>query len=200
MRGNKLLATMFVLVVILGSAFLYSQHQRKVQVDSLRSRLETKEQQTRNAQEKVAEIKAEKVAKYSKSVLNDNSKNAKSNIDKFFTALDQWSGNQWAKRIEKAKPYATEKALNNFTGGGQQSYSEIDKRASELQANHTTSLVTSTNWYTEKSNGEVVNGLYLIKSKVTVNDDAGTNNTQLFKISYDLSSGKITKISSIDFK
>lgn len=201
MRDNRLVIALTAMVVILLGALLLSQYQKKQAIEQLNDQVKTAQTKANDESEKIDELQANKVQRYTVKSLNDRSKKAKPTVDNFFKALDQWdNGNEWSQRVSKAEKYTNDKQIvENFVGG------KGDKKANEeqaksLNANHAKQKINETHWYSEKSNGNKVTGLYLIKTTETIGGDEGTHNTQMFKVTEDLENNKITAVSPMSLE
>ncbi|MBS0953006.1 hypothetical protein ABC426_00495 [Lactiplantibacillus plantarum] len=143
----------------------------------------------------IAEIKANRVAKYSSSAINHRAEIAKKQVDGFFYAVNDWSGDNYASRYKRAKKYANAEIARKYIGGGSQK--DAQEQAQNFKANKMTSKVISTAWFTEQADSNVVTGLYLMKTRTKVDGDKGTYSEQLFMITYDLTKKAVESIEPV---
>lgn len=183
------------IVLLVGLYMTYTKGQTAAQQQQ--TKISKLQSQNGKLQAQYTQLKADKLKKYSANNLNQSSMNVKTNVDDFFKAINNWTGDNYATRGKRAKQYATEDVVKLFIGGTDDAAAAA-KQAAQLKANDTSRKISDSHWYIEKTSGEKVNGLYIVTTETSVQKTNKNRQRQIYLIGYSIPQQKITSATPVD--
>lgn len=136
----------------------------------------------------------EQVKKYSASNLISLSKESKSNIDGFFSAVFNWDASNYKDRYNNTLKYATDSTTNTMLGS-KKNYTDQDF-IKNITKNSGGQEVEESHIYMEQSNGKEISGIYSVKVK-TKSNGKYTHALQWFRFTYNVLDKKMTSIAPV---
>lgn len=189
-----------ILLVITVASIIFSvitkQHSSKVEKENSEKIISLKRDKA-DLNNQIKQLKSGNVKKYSADYLNSSSMNVKTNVDDFFKVINNWTGDNYATRSERAKKFATDEVVKLFVGGNLNK-NGAKQIATQLKTNKTTKEIVESHWFIEKTNGENVNGLYIVSTVTSVQDSNKSSQQQLYRITYNILDKKIIKAQPVD--
>lgn len=199
MKDNKnRITTIAVIVSILSIGFaLFAVYNNTKIIKSSSSTISNLKSENAELKNQITKFKKGNLKKYSADFLNKSSMNVKPNVDSFFKVINNWNGDNYATRRPRALKFASEDVVKNFVGGSSNA-NGVKQQAKQLKVNKATRKITESHWFTEKTTGENVNGLYIITTESSVQNTNTTTQQQIYLINYNILDQKITKAQPVD--
>lgn len=182
----------FAIVVVAALGFIiHGQNNENAKLQSELNK-QGNAQTTQVAKDKNAQN--EQVKKYSASNLISLSKESKSNIDGFFSAVFNWDASNYKDRYNNALKYATDSTTNTMLGS-KKNYTDQDF-IKNITKNSGGQEVEESHIYMEQSNGKEISGIYSVKVK-TKSNGKYTHALQWFRFTYNVLDKKMTSIAPV---
>lgn len=182
----------FAIVVVVALGFIiHGQNNENAKLQSELNK-QGNEQTTQVAKDKNAQN--EQVKKYSASNLISLSKESKSNIDGFFSAVFNWDASNYKDRYNNTLKYATDSTTNTMLGS-KTNYTDQDF-IKNITKNSGGQQIEESHIYMEQSNGKEISGIYAVKVK-TKSNGKYTHSLQWFRFTYNVLNKKMTSIAPV---
>lgn len=194
-RKSLAIVTIIFVIILAGMLLLIkSNNDQKQQVQQDLNRLESKNKELGNNNDK---IKNNQVSKYSASNLINLSEDSKNNINGFFKAVYNWNGHNYSDRYNNSLKYATDSTVHTMLGDKNNFSKEKDSDfVTNAIKNNMGQNVEDSHIFMEKSDGNSINGIYSVKTKTSSNGRY-THAMQWFRFEYDVQQGKVTKVAPV---